>query len=593
MSQRGRHHRAGGRTTPKGTRPPERRDGARGRGADPFVGDIADRLRSLSPVPLLELASSIVELSTARPTDDLVGRHPSDRSELLEPLALSGLPETAALAWAMLPMLDQLSQAFVRSNVALPLRPGWLAALHDVSVIGTWQLSDVLGDGDNVLIGVRWPQHEATLIVYIDHNVGTLVKDAFVVPESLTATRRHYEELLRREGRADDQSLVPIDPADARARVEEAIQQAQRTVPGFESETWPAVRPLVDWWVSLLPPGGTGYEVEPPTQEERAALADRFVNSSFAARLAAPAAVVREMADTLLWYSGGRGACDPLQWSAVMVEIVLVDFIPRKVVAPREELSQVPEILRALVRFAHHERGIRPGLTAEVEAAIDRWTPQFMELIRTPARPPHERAVDTARALLGPLPSPGIEDVMADTEWRLIAELGGPEALRTLTADPLDDEPFDPSGLPADIIDLAIETSGHLDDLAARVLDGEVRTISRRALRIALQHDPAILRRSVRTPALAAAIVWVVLRMQGGAAALGSHVAVSTQKDLAAAAGVPSGAVSQRATMLLLTLEESELAQARWWHSERRRQALELLGNLARWREERGAAGGS
>ena len=44
----------------------------------------------------------------------------------------------------------------------------------------------VLGDGDNVLLGVRLAGHELTAVVYIDHNVGTVVKDAFPVPGSVT-----------------------------------------------------------------------------------------------------------------------------------------------------------------------------------------------------------------------------------------------------------------------------------------------------------------------------------------------------------------------------------------------------------------------
>lgn len=39
----------------------------------------------------------------------------------------------------------------------------------------------VLGDGDNVLVEAVLPGgHHLTAVVYVDHNMGTLVKNAFV-----------------------------------------------------------------------------------------------------------------------------------------------------------------------------------------------------------------------------------------------------------------------------------------------------------------------------------------------------------------------------------------------------------------------------
>ena len=52
------------------------------------------------------------------------------------------------------------------------------------------EMVHVLGDGDNVHVAVRFAGGaELTAVVYIDHNMGTLVKDAFVVPESLADAR--------------------------------------------------------------------------------------------------------------------------------------------------------------------------------------------------------------------------------------------------------------------------------------------------------------------------------------------------------------------------------------------------------------------
>ena len=39
----------------------------------------------------------------------------------------------------------------------------------------------MLGDGDSLLLGARLPGYELTAVIYIDHNLGTIVKDAFTV----------------------------------------------------------------------------------------------------------------------------------------------------------------------------------------------------------------------------------------------------------------------------------------------------------------------------------------------------------------------------------------------------------------------------
>ena len=65
--------------------------------------------------------------------------------------------------------------------------PDWLARIGEAEVYRAQEMVHVLGDGDNVNLAVRFAGGaELTAVVYIDHNMGTLVKDAFVVPESLT-----------------------------------------------------------------------------------------------------------------------------------------------------------------------------------------------------------------------------------------------------------------------------------------------------------------------------------------------------------------------------------------------------------------------
>src|SRR5687767_14046699 len=96
---------------------------------------------------------------------------------------------------------------------------------------------DVLRDGDSVMLGVRLPDgHEITCVVYIDHNLGSLVKDAFVVPEPIA-------DLIAFMGSTTDDhdtSWNELDLADARVRVRKAVELGAITVPPYETETWPA-----------------------------------------------------------------------------------------------------------------------------------------------------------------------------------------------------------------------------------------------------------------------------------------------------------------------------------------------------------------
>ena len=86
----------------------------------------------------------------------------------------------------------------------------------------------------------------------------------------------------------------------------------------------------------------------------------------------------------MIWFGVDYGPGDPLRWSPVAVEIILVNWIPRKIVADAVYLSKAPELLRAFVRFCHAERGIRTELTRDTLAAIDVYEPDYQRTIRSP-----------------------------------------------------------------------------------------------------------------------------------------------------------------------------------------------------------------
>lgn len=409
-----RHHRRGGRTTPKGTRPASaaepgsgRIDGRSHRGrpaGPPFLADARAALAEQSPLGLLTLASILVQATTPQASDRFVGST-ADRPDATAVFLSFTDPDwpplnALALAASLLTPDDELSRRLrlLVDPADVEGAPGWLAELDRIEVTGAWRQSHVLGDGDNIALGWRWPGgQEASAVVYVDHNVGSLVKDAFVVDEPLDDLLGSYRSL-----NDPDMSLEPLDPAEARARISQGIARADITIPPFESETWPLCRPLVQWVVGRLPEGGSVPEPEEWSDEARHGLVDRFLESGHGAVEGLDAGQVRQLVDNLVWFACDFGPGDPMRWSPVSVEIVLADWYPRKVFAPTdEELQRLPDVLAAFVRFCHGQTGLRPELAKDTLASVEEWTPDYLAAIAEPDRSPRSNAARLARLAAG------------------------------------------------------------------------------------------------------------------------------------------------------------------------------------------------
>lgn len=346
-------------------------------------------------------------------------REPSsgpDREELIASFLDVDLPETSALLHVFAELTDDdLLRARIRRELSSRshVLPDWITNLADAAPYRTLVMSHVLGDGDNVMIGVRLPGGgELTFVVYIDHNLGTVVKDAFVLPEPIT----DIAALMDEEHDDDpDFAISDLRSADARVRITEAIDRGAISFPPYETDSWPSCRPLVEWVTSLLPQGGRGYERPEWDDDARSELARRFLGSPFAVELGGDKDYA-DLLDTLLWFGCDYGPGDPLRWSPVAVEIVLTDWFPRKIVAPVTYLAKAPDVLRAIIRFAHDERGIRSSLTTETLDAVDRWEPEYQQLIRSD-RPQGPMAL---LAAMGALDPEGADDLRGEAGATLL-----------------------------------------------------------------------------------------------------------------------------------------------------------------------------
>ena len=334
------------------------------------MAGVADALAADEPLPILGLASTLLSAfddgpSLGRPQESALP--PPD--DLWQSLFAADLIETSALLAGISGLAgDEMLRHRVRREIGsrAHVLPRWLLAMEEAEPVdGVFELRHVLGDGDNVMIGVRLPGgHELSAAVYIDHNLGTVVKDAYVVPGRLA----ELADMMRTTADDPDVTLTGLEPAEARARITEAIERGAMSFPPLETDSWPACRPFVEWAVSLLPTGGAGYvrpewtdgdkQTLPSGSSPRRSAGAGRCRPSRPARLAV---VVRHRLRTRR----------PVALEPGAVEILLADWIPRKIVADVAYLDQAPDLLRAFIRFSHAERGIRAELTEETLAAVD------------------------------------------------------------------------------------------------------------------------------------------------------------------------------------------------------------------------------
>ncbi|MDH6197996.1 hypothetical protein M2272_004652 [Mycobacterium frederiksbergense] len=290
-----------------------RRDARRARkrnAEDPGDTTFRDAIRRAMagghPLGLLSLASYLIHVAKPDPLD----------GETYLDNVLTGLigvrtREMTALLTVIAELLvdDPAPQLRCRQELADRHEhlPRWITALPQAHVYRAVRRTDVLGDVDELVIGMRFNSaHELTVAVLIDHNMFSGIADAAAVPDPID------EALARATESSSDTHVVEMKLADARAWIEEALTQPT-LIP--KTDTWPLYRALVRWLVDRLPEGG---EHRSPAMDWEAIeeLCDRF----FATDSASPFtdAGHRELLLELL-----EDDRDPLRWSDVRVELAI------------------------------------------------------------------------------------------------------------------------------------------------------------------------------------------------------------------------------------------------------------------------------
>jgi hypothetical protein len=249
--------------------------------------------------------------------------------------------------------------------------PQWITALPRVEVYRAVRRTHVLGDVDELVIGMRLDGgHELTIAVQIDHNMLSSVAAAGVVPDPID------EALARVAESSSDTDVFELRLADARVWIEDALNKPTLTP---ETDTWPLYRALVQWLCGRLPEGGE-HRSPVGEWESNEELCDRF----FATGSAAPFTDSSHRELPLELFETGTG--DPLRWSAARVVRAIggTPYIEDNV--PLEVALDAPDLLRAFIPYAHAQSGIRDELTSRTLAMVDALRSGYKrEVLRQPS----------------------------------------------------------------------------------------------------------------------------------------------------------------------------------------------------------------
>lgn len=541
--------------------------------------------------------------------------------DLLQTMIEVNVAETTALLHMVAAMSrdDQLRE---RARAALPARrqpvPAHVSGLVDAQV----SLARVFGDsfGDNHMVELTLPgQVRATLMLYVTRVPHLYLKDAYVVPSPLWQVQEHFAQTMAAEGFVLDDALMEPEPAQVRTALEQALAGIHPDIAKEpeEEDQWPMLRPFVEFVISRMPVGRTGYDEHglligqdpgsrlggggptpstplatpggafedapdfPWTAEDGSDLAQSFLESPQAADLAQhelTASVARSLMLIAAEYTE-----DPLGWDLDAVRWALEEALPDEPFLPRAAIDLVPTVLPALVAWSHEVSGVDQDTSQTILAAM----PPLLGALPERWEAPSARARRTDGALDLALAN---HDPVLLHSASLAIHIGGFEELDELDSAPLPTEPLQIAAIPPDLQDTAQEIDAHLvaglDQLfeamlgvGGRVLGPEFLTACRRFLVRVAVHDPAVLRRRASSRTTAAAIAWILGRgnqLVGHSPApvrTGDLMSAFDQKatpgqradSLTRAAGLPQGlqGVVLGSAELLVASAREELIEAR------------------------------
>jgi len=311
--------------------------------------------------------------------DVLQGSEPYEilGTAIIRRLARKRDPDTLAVLLAIAaiatpPFSDAARQAIEHLRSASIPEPLWSPTIRRPALVDAWISTDELDDQSHLLAAFAYehrPPHAINLI--IDANFNGLIRDAFVA---------YDPEKVRREWiRASGLPIRPLSEQALADRLGRGIEMFDTYLDPPVTDEAEQLMPLLRARLRLLP-APRPIDTPEVSEAEREALTAAFAASPQAAALGEidgyPAT---DLARWFIDFACDYGAGDPLRWSPIAVEILLTDWLPRKVVLESGEIDAVPGVLRSFVHHAADRKGLASHVFAETLEAIDRFARDFAE----------------------------------------------------------------------------------------------------------------------------------------------------------------------------------------------------------------------
>lgn len=264
------------------------------------------------------------------------------------------------------PIKEEVTQVVSRRMRRLP---PWLLNLDDIYPRKVVSIQAAMGEEETFIVGVNGPRGGCTIMVAVSHLGAPYVEDIYTVPERMSVILKSLSQVYVG---GEQETIFKLE--DARANLEEYLRMSDNMWPPIESDTLPSSRPLLEWMMRLMPEGGAATEYLEWSDKDLDDITQGFMNSPHAQGLDSEA---KFHAKFLFGLASNYGPGDPRQWSRMLVEYVLTDLAPRKLMAPDETMIGLPRTLRALIKYAHELLDADDGITQRVIDAVDLFEPDY------------------------------------------------------------------------------------------------------------------------------------------------------------------------------------------------------------------------
>jgi len=247
-------------------------------------------------------------------------------------------------------------------------------------VAAALQYEEAFDDGVSVIVEFDGHGEEPyTLGIYIDHNVGGLVKDVFLAGP-LSDVRA---KLSVRAPNGVQLAVRDLELAEARARIVAALDVLDHTYDPPVDEDVSRLRALIEARVNLLPAGfefGDEYEDIPQADRER--MLEAFLASMPGKRWVGDEHA-EDVVATAIDFGADYNYGGPLRWSPVVVEIFMT-WVVRMVIHEPAFFARVPDVLVDWVAYAGGLRDVPSAALNEAIEAVAAYRDDMLDAVSDP-----------------------------------------------------------------------------------------------------------------------------------------------------------------------------------------------------------------